>query len=98
MTRQNCWEFFHCGREEGGAKVNEYGVCPAAVDREAHGLNNGVNGGRICWAIAGSLCDGEAQGIHVKEFGTCSDCSFYKKVKAEEGFLEYRILKPGQLK
>jgi hypothetical protein len=98
MTRQNCWEYFHCGRETGGTKIQERGICPAAVDAEAHGLNNGQNGGRICWAIAGTLCDGEAKGSNVNKDTVCADCDFYKKVKAEEGFLEYRILKPEQLK
>ncbi|MEW6110309.1 MAG: two-CW domain-containing protein, partial [Nitrospirota bacterium] len=38
MKRFNCWEFFRCGREIGGAKVSELGVCPAATDNSADGL------------------------------------------------------------
>jgi hypothetical protein len=28
-TVNNCWEFKNCGREIGGIKVKEMGVCPA---------------------------------------------------------------------
>ncbi|MEW6110405.1 MAG: two-CW domain-containing protein, partial [Nitrospirota bacterium] len=97
MKRFNCWEFFRCGREIGGAKVSELGVCPAATDNSADGLNYGKKGGRICWAIAGTLCDGEVQGTFAEKHLFCSNCEFYKKVKAEEGFLQYRILKPEQV-
>ncbi len=98
MIRQNCWEFFQCGREPGGSRASELGVCLTPLDREADGLNNGKNGGRICWAIAGTYCDGEPQGTFVRKQVGCFECEFYKKVKAEEGFLEYRILKPSQVK
>jgi hypothetical protein len=98
MPKQNCWEFFNCGRELGGKKAKECGVCPTAVDTEANGLNHGKNGGRICWAIAGSLCDGEPTGTNVEKHKVCFDCEFYKMVVAEEGFLEYRIIKPSQMK
>lgn len=97
MKKINCWEFFRCGRETGGDKTAEFGVCPAAVDAAAHGLNNGVNAGRICWAVAGTYCDGDVQGTFAEKHRVCSNCEFYRKVKAEEGFLEYRLLKPDQL-
>lgn len=32
MSRTNCWEYFKCGREPGGSKVDELGVCPAATE------------------------------------------------------------------
>jgi hypothetical protein len=98
VTYQNCWEVLNCGREPGGAHAEERGVCPAAIDQEAHGLNHGKNGGRICWAIVGTFCDGDPSGSNVERNKVCSDCEFYQKVKAEEGFLEYRILKPEQVK
>jgi hypothetical protein len=97
LERQNCWEFFKCGREIGGSKIEELGVCPAATDTSADGLNRGINGGRICWAVAGTLCDGEVQGTMAEKHLICSICEFYKKVRSEEGFFEYRILKPEQL-
>ena len=55
----NCWEFKKCGREIGGIKVEELGICPAASDTSVNEFNRGQNGGRICWAVAGTFCDGE---------------------------------------
>ncbi|HET6514903.1 MAG TPA: hypothetical protein VFG09_07055 [Thermodesulfovibrionales bacterium] len=78
---QNCWEFKRCGRE----KENGQPVCPAAVEGKAHSVNRGKNGGRICWAVAGTRCDGEVQGEYAQKLMTCLDCDFRKKVKEEEG-------------
>ena len=59
MTRWlNCWEIMDCGREPSGSLVAELGVCPAATDVTHDGMNHGHNGGRICWVVAGTLCDG----------------------------------------
>jgi hypothetical protein len=55
MPKLNCWEFEKCGRQPGGIKVKELGVCPAATEKRAHGINGGINGGRACWAIAGTF-------------------------------------------
>jgi len=96
MARQNCWEYFKCGRESGGANEKEGGTCPAALDHSSDGLNHGMNAGRICWAVAGTLCDGELQGTRAEKEKNCSVCEFYKKVKVEEGFLEYKMFKPDQ--
>lgn len=56
MPKVNCWEWKKCGRQEGGAKVAELGVCPAAGADRIDGANCGLNGGRACWALAGTLC------------------------------------------
>jgi len=84
MTKANCWEIKKCGREPGGAKVDELGVCPAAAERRADGLNHGVNGGRSCWAIAGTFCGGEAQGAFAAKIDGCLNCEFYDQVIDEE--------------
>ncbi len=60
--KRNCWQVMDCGREPAGSKVEELGVCPAAIVERANGVNDGLNGGRICWAIAGTFCGGEVQG------------------------------------
>lgn len=91
MALQNCWEFKHCGREVGGAKAAELGVCPAATDTSVDGLNSGKNGGRICWIIAGTVCDGEVQGTFAQKIPACMACDFFKKVKAEEGFGKFKF-------
>ncbi len=93
--KQNCWENKKCGREPGGAKVSELGECPAATDKSANGLNEGKNGGRICWAIAGTFCGGKVQGTFAQKRLCCIDCNFYKKVKKEEGDKTI-LLKPNQ--
>ena len=80
----NCWEYKGCGRETGGDKVEELGVCIAAVELKLNGIHGGVNGGRACWAVAGTLCDGEVQGTFAEKMGNCRSCDFYKDVWNEE--------------
>jgi hypothetical protein len=38
----NCWEHMQCGREPGGVKAAELGICPAAVDDAFDGINTGL--------------------------------------------------------
>lgn len=85
MAKQNCWEFKKCGRQPGGEKVKELGVCPASNDAANNKVNNGTNSGRVCWAIAGTLCGGKVQGSFADKQLSCMSCEFLKKVKAEEG-------------
>lgn len=84
-SKKNCWEVKQCGREPGGAKVAELGVCPAAVSHEAMGANGGKNGGRICWALTGTMCGGRVQGTFAQKLASCMGCAFYQKVWQEEG-------------
>ncbi len=95
--RQNCWEFKKCGRELEGAKVAELGICPAATDTSADGLNGGKNAGRICWAVAGTLCGGEVQGTFAQKRMSCLNCDLFKLVKEEEGLERFVLMKPGQV-
>lgn len=82
---KNCWEFKNCGREPGGSKVAELGVCPAASEVKINGINNGKNGGRACWAISGTFCGGKPQGSYAIKLGACMNCDFYIDVHKEEG-------------
>ncbi|MHA2425683.1 MAG: two-CW domain-containing protein [Candidatus Thorarchaeota archaeon] len=84
IPRENCWDFMQCGREEGGAKSAELGVCPAATNKSLDSLNRGTNGGRICWSIAGTLCGGEVQAEFATKIANCVTCAFYNKVLNEE--------------
>lgn len=84
MSRMNCWEFFDCGRQKGGRNVAEYGECPAAVSKELDGVNDGTNGGRCCWAIAGTLCEGEVQGSYAQKLGNCLKCDFHAFVRGQQ--------------
>ena len=81
----NCWEYVGCGRELGGENVPESGVCMAAIDKLIDGVNNGKNGGRICWAISGTFCGNRIQGLFAKKLLSCRSCDFFHTVKEEEG-------------
>lgn len=80
----NCWEFKNCGREPGGKKAAELGVCPTATCAELNESHGGKKGGRACWVIAGTMCGGQVQGSFAQKFKNCSVCDFYQAVKAEE--------------
>ena len=82
MSYENCWEFKKCGRE----KVNQQGICPAATEAKAHNINRGMNGGRVCWAVAGTRCDGKVQGTYAQKLLSCLLCDFRQKVWEEEEF------------
>jgi hypothetical protein len=85
MPKLNCWEFKKCGREPGGAKATELGVCPASMEFHTHGTNGGRNGGRACWALTGTLCGGQVQGTFAVKLKNCIECEFYRLVAVEEG-------------
>lgn len=82
--KPNCWEYMKCGREPGGCKSEELGVCPAAIDPFHHGKNGGRNGGRYCWKVAGTFCGGEVQGTFAMKMITCVECYFFQQVAEEE--------------
>jgi hypothetical protein len=63
----NCWEIKKCGREKGGAKAAELGICPAYP---AHGKH--------CAKISGTLCGGKVQGSFASKLVSCLNCDFYK--------------------
>lgn len=94
MLKENCWEFKKCGRQPGGAKVGELGLCPASTDISAEGVNDGKKGGRLCWAVTGTFCGGKVQGTFAQKQLSCMTCEFFKKVKEEEGVGKFILLKP----
>lgn len=81
----NCWEIKNCGRQMGGTKVAEMGICPAALDMGATGINSGKNAGRICWAVTGTFCGGKVQGTFAEKNLSCMSCEFFQQVKQEQG-------------
>jgi len=85
MTKTNCWEFKNCERGPGGSKISQFGECPASANEKADSINGGKNGGRACWAIAGTLCGGVVQGHYATKLANCMDCDFFKLVQQEEG-------------
>lgn len=82
--KKNCWEAKGCGREPGGEKTAEFGICPATTERRLDSIHDGTNGGRACWVIAGTMCKGQVQGTFAQKFNNCQICDFYVSVKEEE--------------
>ena len=80
----NCWDFKKCGRESNGTKAAELGVCPAAIEKRLDGIHGGINAGRSCWAVAGTLCGGVVQGTYAEKEKNCVQCDFHKLVSREE--------------
>ncbi len=85
MKRPNCWEFKQCGREPGGLRANQLGVCPAAKENASSGMNRGKHAGRYCWRVAGTFCEGKLEGMFAAGLISCSHCDFYRLVQEEEG-------------
>jgi signal transduction histidine kinase len=57
-----CWEYMKCGRDKDATAK-----CPAHS-----------NFGRICWAVAGTFCEGKVQGTFAQKYENCMKCDFYQ--------------------
>lgn len=84
MKKANCWEYKNCGREPGGKRATELGICPVTTHEQLMGAHEGINAGRACWVVAGSLCGGKVQGAYAQKLSNCWRCDFMNKVKQEE--------------
>ena len=60
-----CWEYMKCGRDKDATAK-----CPAYP-----------NFGRICWAVAGTFCEGKVQGTFAQKYEDCVKCDFYQMVQ-----------------
>ncbi len=60
-----CWEYMKCGRDKDATAK-----CPAYP-----------NFGRICWAVAGTFCQGKVQGTFAQKYEDCRKCEFYRMAK-----------------
>ncbi len=88
MTKLNCWQYCNCGREPGGERVKDLGICPVALATSLNGVNGGINGGRICWAVAGTFSPYKRSQMdchRAKALRSCLECDFHKRVLEEEG-------------
>ena len=71
-----------CGRGPGSPPGE---ICPASTEARLNGIHGGVNAGRSCWIVAGTLCaDGMVAGKFAKKMETCFNCAFYRLVRNEE--------------
>lgn len=73
-----------CGREPGGTHAHELGICPASIEIRLDGIHDGINGGRSCWVVEATICDGKRQGASSRKYKSCKHCDFFKKVIEEE--------------
>jgi hypothetical protein len=87
MNPINCWEYIRCGRELGGNNTTESGVCPASTHTLADGFLGGVNGGRACYFIMGTLCCGEVDLNIDKNSKNCTKCSFREKLQKKHAHI-----------
>lgn len=83
--KKNCWEIKKCGKERNLFSSDKSVVCPAAISSEHNGDNGGINGGRICWRVSGTYCNGETQSTYVFKAMNCAKCEVYKQIRDEEG-------------
>lgn len=79
MKRLNCWEFNQCGREPGGSKTNELGVCPSSIHYFYNDVNHGKNAGRFCWSVNGCYATKDKNNLTF-----CLNCNFFKHVSMQE--------------
>jgi GlcNAc-P-P-Und epimerase len=82
--KRNCWEVMQCGRGPGDRVSSQEEVCPAARDTRLDGVHGGINSGRACWVVAGTLCGGEVQGTFARKIEGCQSCQFFQQVLREE--------------
>jgi signal transduction histidine kinase len=63
-----CWEYMKCGRDNDCSMK-----CPAYP-----------NFGRVCWAVAGTFCEGKIQGTFAQKYEDCKKCEFYQKAREKK--------------
>ena len=64
-AKMPCWEFIGCGIEKDSSRR-----CPSYP-----------HFGRICYGVAGTLCEIGVSGIYAEKIEECSKCPFYKELK-----------------
>jgi two-component system NtrC family sensor kinase len=63
-----CWEYMRCGRDKDASLK-----CPAYP-----------NFGKVCWAVAGTFCQGKVQGTFAQKYEDCQKCEFFRKMSNKE--------------
>ena len=63
-----CWEYMKCGRDKDATLK-----CPAYPYF-----------GRVCWAVAGTFCEGKVMGTFAQKYENCENCIFYQKVERKD--------------
>jgi len=66
MKCKPCWEHMGCKQESTHEES-----CPAYP-----------HFGRICWAVAGTLCSGKIHGTYAQKIHDCHNCGYYKMIQS----------------
>jgi two-component system NtrC family sensor kinase len=66
LHNKPCWEFMQCKQD-----TNHDESCPAYP-----------HFGRICWAVAGTLCPGKIQGTFAQKIHDCHRCGYYRMMQS----------------
>jgi len=66
---QQCWQHMNCGRDCDSSSEK----CPAYP-----------NFGRVCWAVAGTYCEGRMQATYAQKIENCKRCKFYQTVNEKD--------------
>ncbi len=74
-----------CRKNVSGFTSDEFGVCPAVTCKTLNGVHGGINGGRACWMVTGTMCGNKIQGSYQYKAESCIQCIFFHHVKKEEG-------------
>lgn len=84
---KNCWEIMKCGREAGGHKIEEFGICPAYPDS-----------GHSCWMEVGTFCGGAVQGTFAAKERRCVLCEVHTEYNPVTGphKREFRMSEPQE--
>ncbi len=77
--KANCWEFLGCDYGPGSPEP-----CGAVTDVASDTINGGLNAGRLCWAVVGTLSGGSSLAPCAQQT-SCLDCDFLGLVRSEEG-------------
>jgi hypothetical protein len=83
-VKKNCWDHFGCGREVGGDRADELGVCQAAVIGSGSPGNGEDHDGRFCRVAGITRCAGALQRTFAGKITDCIMCEFYEIVQGEE--------------
>lgn len=68
LSKVPCWEYMKCGRNSGSGMR-----CPAYP-----------NFGRVCWVVAGTFCEGKAQGTFARKCEDCRKCRFFRDATGDK--------------
>jgi len=80
----NCWEVIKCGRQPGGNRASDAGICPVSIHNEYDGVHGGDKAGRACWSVEGRRTNRDTRQSFSQTFSDCKTCAFFQQVKQEE--------------